>query len=499
MAATHVAEGIGAVEVPRVPTGLFIDGAWRDAADGATFDVVAPASEEHLATIAAAGDADVDAAVAAARAQVDGGEWARMHGRDRGLLLYRLADAIEREIETFATLEALDIGRPAFEPRLVDIPHVVDVFRHFAGWADKIEGRWLAPAPFFGMQRQAYTIREPVGVVGAISAWNAPALIASWKLGPALAAGNAVVLKPAEDASLSTLFLATLIEEVGFPAGTVNVIPGLGATAGAALVRHPGVDKLSFTGSPEVGREIAVEAARTFKKVTLELGGKSPQIVLGDANLEAVVPGLAQGFFGNQGEICAAGTRILVQRSLYDDVVQGLGEAAKAVRLGDPFDEATQMGALINAKQRDRVTGYIAQGSEEGATLVAGGGTPDRKGFFVEPTVFAGGGNDLTIAQEEIFGPVLSVIPYGDEDEAVRIANDSDYGLAGTVWTSDQEAGVGVARRVRTGTYGVNTYTMDFAAPFGGYKASGLGREFGPEGLAQYSELKSVYLSSPPM
>ena len=414
MAATHVADGIGAVQVPRVPTQLFIDGTWRDAADGATFEVVAPASEDHLATVAAAGEADIDAAVAAARAQVDGGEWAKMHGRDRGLLLYRLADAIERDIDTLATLEALDIGRPAFEPQ--DGRPAPRRRRHppLRGLGGQDRGPLGHPAPFFGMTRQAYTIREPVGVVGAISAWNAPALIASWKLGPALAAGNAVVLKPAEDASLSTLWIAKLIEEVGFPGGVVNVVPGFGETAGAALVRHPGVDKLSFTGSPEVGREIAVQAARDFKKVTLELGGKSPQIVLGDANLEAVIPGLAQGFFGNQGEICAAGTRILVQRDLYDDVVEGLGQAARAVQLGDPFDEGTQMGALINAKQRERVTGYIAKGTEEGATLVAGGGTPDRKGFFVEPTVFAGGGNHLTIAQEEIFGPVGLVLPFDD-------------------------------------------------------------------------------------
>ena len=279
---------------------------------------------------------------------------------------------------------------------MVDLPHVVDVFRHFAGWADKIEGRWVTPRRSSGCRGRRTRSASRVGVVGAISAWNAPALIASWKLGPALAAGNAVVLKPAEDASLSTLWIAKLIEEVGFPGGVVNIVPGLGETAGAALVRHPGVDKLSFTGSPEVGREIAVQAARDFKKVTLELGGKSPQIVLGDANLEAVIPGLAQGFFGNQGEICAAGTRILVQRELYDDVVEGLGQAARAVQLGDPFDEGTQMGALINAKQRERVSPATSRRAPRRApTLVAGGGTPDRKGFFVEPTVFAGGGNHL--------------------------------------------------------------------------------------------------------
>jgi betaine-aldehyde dehydrogenase len=496
MAATHVAEGIGAIEVPRVPTQLFIDGTWRDAADGATFDVVAPATEDHLATIAAAGEADVDAAVAAARAQVDGGEWATMHGRDRGLLLHRLADAVEREIETFATLEALDVGRPAFEPKMVDLPHVVDVFRHFAGWADKIEGRWVQPAPFFGMSRQAYTIRQPVGVVGAITAWNAPTMIASWKLGPALAAGNSVVLKPAEDASLSTLFLATLIEEVGFPAGVVNVVPGLGHVTGAALVAHKGVDKLSFTGSPEVGREIAVQAARDFKKVTLELGGKSPQIVLDDANLEAVIPGLAMGFLGNQGEICAAGTRILVQRHLYDDVVAGLGEAAKSVRLGDPFDENTQMGALINAKQRDRVTGYIAKGTEEGATLVAGGGTPDRKGYFVEPTVFAGDSNALTIAQDEIFGPVGLVLPFDDPAEAIATANDTRYGLAAYIWTTNINEAHRFAAEVKAGSVWINgSAPPDARLPWGGVKTSGVGRELGWAGIEAHTTEKTVTLT----
>jgi acyl-CoA reductase-like NAD-dependent aldehyde dehydrogenase len=496
MAATHVAEGIGAIQVPRVPTQLFIDGTWRDAADGATFDVVAPATEEQLATIAAAGEADIDAAVRAARAQVDGGEWAKMHGRDRGLLLHRLADAIERDIDTFATLEALDIGRPAFEPKMVDIPHVVDVFRHFAGWADKIEGRWVTPAPFFGMTRQAYTIREPVGVVGAISAWNAPAMIASWKLGPALAAGNAVVLKPAEDASLSTLWMVKLMEEVGFPAGVVNLVPGLGETAGAALVRHPGVDKLSFTGSPEVGREIAVQAARDFKKVTLELGGKSPQIVLADANLEAVVPGLAMGFLGNQGEICAAGTRILVQRELYDDVVQGLGEAARAVRLGDPFDETTQMGALINAKQRERVTGYIAKGTAEGATLVAGGGTPDRPGYFVEPTVFAGGGNHLTIAQEEIFGPVGLVLPFDEPAEAIATANDTRYGLAAYIWTTNINEAHRFAGEVKAGSVWINgSAPPDARLPWGGVKTSGVGRELGWAGIEAHTTEKTVTMT----
>jgi acyl-CoA reductase-like NAD-dependent aldehyde dehydrogenase len=496
MTATHVAQGIGGVSVPKVPTQLFIDGEWRDALDGSTFEVVAPASEDHLATVASAGEADVDAAVRAARAQADDGAWAQMHGRDRGMLLNRLADAVEREIETIATLEALDIGRPAYEPKLVDIPHAVDVYRHFAGWADKIEGRWITPAPFFGGRRQAYTIREPLGVVGAIGAWNAPSLIASWKFAPALAAGNAVVYKPAEDAPLSTLFLASLMEEVGFPPGTVNILPGLGETAGAAIVRHPGVDKLSFTGSPEVGREIAIQAARDFKPVTLELGGKSPQLVLGDANVEAVVPGLAMGFFGNQGEICAAGTRILVHEALYDEVVEGLGNAARAVQLGDPFDEGTQMGALINESQLARVTGYIEQGTAQGATLVAGGGRPDRKGYFVEPTVFAGGGSEISIAQEEIFGPVGHVVPFADTDEAIRIANGTKYGLAAYVWTSDLAQAHILAGRLKAGGVWINGGAPpDPRTPWGGMKTSGIGRELGFAGIEANTEEKTVTIN----
>jgi acyl-CoA reductase-like NAD-dependent aldehyde dehydrogenase len=493
---TIQSERAGAVPVPDVATQLFIGGQWRDAADGATFKVISPSTEEQIAEVAAAGEADVDAAVRAAREQFDGGAWSQLSGAARARLLWRLADLIERDIETLATLEAHDVGRPAFEPRMVDLPHTVDVFRHFAGWADKIEGRWVTPEPFMGMARQAYTIREPLGVIGAITAWNAPTMIASWKLAPALAAGNTVVLKPAEDASLSTLYLAQLIEEAGFPPGTVNVIPGLGAAAGAALVRHPQVDKLSFTGSPEVGRQIAVQAAQDFRRVTLELGGKSPQIVLGDADLSQVIPGLAMGFLANQGEICAAGTRILVERSLYDDVVSGLADAARGVSVGDPFDPTTTMGALVSQKQLDRVTGFIAQGQEEGAELVAGGSRLDRKGYFVEPTVFAGGGNAQSIAQNEIFGPVGLVLPFDAVDEAVAMANDTRYGLASYVWTQNLGEAHRLAKSIRSGGVWINGGAPpDARVPWGGVKASGVGRELGYAGIEANTEEKTVTIT----
>jgi betaine-aldehyde dehydrogenase len=482
--------------VPGTPTQLYIGGSWVDAADGATFPVLSPTTEQQLADVAAAGEADVAAAVAAARAQVDGGEWARMPGAERGRLLWRLGDLMERDFETFVELEAHDVGKPAFEPRMVDIPNAIDVIRHFAGWADKIEGRFVKPLPAFGRERQAYTIREPLGVIGAITAWNAPTLIAAWKLGPALAAGNAVVLKPAEDAPLSTLYLGALIEEAGFPAGVVNIIPGIGSVAGAALVGNRGVDKITFTGSPEVGREIAIRCAGDFRRTTLELGGKSPQVVLADAELAAVLPGIAIGFLANQGQICAAGTRVLVARALYDDVVSGLADAARAVTLGDPFHPETTMGALISAKQRERVTGYIEQGSAEGAELVTGGGRPDRPGFFVEPTVFAHTSNDIGIAQNEIFGPVALVIPFDDPADAIAIANDTRYGLAAYLWTSDLSTAHRLAGELRAGGVWINgPGAPDARLPWGGVKSSGIGRELGFAGIEANTEEKTVTIT----
>jgi acyl-CoA reductase-like NAD-dependent aldehyde dehydrogenase len=483
-------------DLPEIPTKLLIGSEWRDASDGGTFETMAPAFGKVLADVAAATPQDVDAAVAAARKQVDGGAWSQMTGSDRGRLINRLAELIERDLETFAILEALDVGKPAFEPRLVDIPHMIDVFRHFAGWADKIEGRWVSPQPLFGRTRQAYTIREPLGVIGVITPWNAPSLIASWKLAPALASGNTVVLKPAEDACLTSLYLGKLIQEAGFPDGVVNILPGLGPVAGAALAHHSGIDKVSFTGGPDVGREIARQAAGDFRRFALELGGKSPQIICGDVDIEAVIPNVAMTFFANQGEVCAAGTRILVASEHYDAAVEGLAQAASSITVGNPFDEATKMGALINERQQQRVKSYIDRGKAEGSELVAGGELPDLDGYFVQPTVFAGPDNSVTIAQEEIFGPVGLVLAFNDLDEALATANDTTYGLAAYVWTQNLNTAHEVAAKVKAGSVWVNgSAPPDARLPWGGFKQSGVGRELGWAGIEASTEEKTVTIT----
>jgi betaine-aldehyde dehydrogenase len=474
------------------PTSLFIHGRWGPAAGKSTFADLNPATEEKLADVAAGSAEDVDAAVHAARAQLDG-EWGALPGAVRGQILNRVADLVERDAEKLATLEALDIGKPVGQPRILDLPNAVATFRHFAGWADKVTGQSIPTAGYMGRPTHSYTVREPVGVIGAIIPWNTPLMIAAWKLAPALATGNTVVVKPAEDAPLSVLALGELLAEAGLPPGTVNIVPGHGAVAGISLVEHPGVDKISFTGSPEIGQLIQQKAASRFKRVTLELGGKSPQIILPDADIEAAVAGTAMGLFFNQGETCAAGTRIFVHRSCYEDVVDALSEAARSLVLGDPFDPQTTLGPLVNAEQRDNVLRYIVRGTSEGARVTAGGAPLDRPGYFVQPTIFTDATNEMTIAREEIFGPVGTVIGYDDVDNAIRVANDSKYGLAAAIWTNDLAQAHTLARKVRAGAVWVNGWAaIDPALPWGGMKTSGIGRELGWSGILANTEEKVV-------
>ncbi len=479
--------------VSTVPTEPYFAGRWDSSQSIDTFDVIDPVTEQLLTTVAAAGAREVDQAVSHARSALDEGAWGRTDGSDRALLLHRLADLIDARSEEFATLESLDIGKPGFEPRVIDLPQAIQAFRYFAGWADKLEGRSVPTGPYMGRPTHSYTVREPVGVVAAITPWNSPTMIGAWKIAPALAAGCAVVLKPPEDAPLTSLLLAKLVEEAGFPAGAFSVLPGLGAVTGQALIDHPGVDKISFTGSPETGYKVAVAAAKGFRRTTLELGGKSPQIVFGDADLDEATQGVAAGIFANQGEVCAAGSRILVARSVYDEFVERLVARASEIKVGDPFDEGTTMGALINARQLERVCAYIAAGTSEGARLVTGGGRPSGKGFFVEPTLFADVDNAMTIARREIFGPVGAIIPFDSESEAIATANDSDYALAATLWTSDVSRAHAVARVVKAGAVAINGWApLDARLPWGGSKLSGQGRELGWAGIEANTEEKTV-------
>jgi aldehyde dehydrogenase (NAD+) len=476
------------------PGRLWIGGEYADAANGATFDVMNPATEEKLTTCAAAGPADVDRAVQTAREAFTNPAWARMTPLDRQRILWNIGERILARADEIAAAETLTNGKPIFESRYIDIPDAAKCFQYYAGWATKITGQTipLSTGPFFN-----YTRREPLGVVGAIVAWNFPLLLASWKVAPALAAGNTVVLKPAEFTPLTALLLAECAKEAGLPDGVLNVIPGKGSIAGQALVEHRGVAKIAFTGSTSVGQGIVRASADTVKKVQMELGGKSANIIFADADLEAAVRGAASGIFYGKGEICAAGSRLLVERPLYDTVVAKLADRAAKTPPADPMHPKTRLGALVRESQMNNVLGYIAQGKAEGARLVAGGQRQpvNGKGFFVQATVFADVTPAMTIAREEIFGPVLAVLPFDSEDEAVALANDSPYGLAAGLWTKDLKRGHRVAHRLEAGTVWVNAYNRyDTATPFGGYKESGFGRDMGPEALDGYLQTKSVWI-----
>ena len=476
----------------------FIQGQSCAASDGATMDLISPITERVHGRAARGTAADVDAAVRAARAQLDGGAWSTMPGSQRAILINKLADLVERDAEKIADMDAMCIGRPPIEPRLLDLPNAIGTLRTSAGWADKIEGRTIPTPGYMGIKTLSYTRREPVGVVGAIVPWNTPFMITSWKVAPALAAGCTLVIKPSEETPLSALHLAALCKEAGIPDGVVNVVTGYGEVVGKALCVHPGVDKITFTGSPEIGRLIQRAAGDSFKRIALELGGKSPQIVFDDANLEQAIQGCAMGLFFNQGQVCAAGSRILAQRGIVDKFAKMLAGAAASIKVGDPAQPGVNMGAVASKAQFDRVNRYVKQGIEEGATALTGGVADHGTGYFVKPTVFANVKNTMTIAREEIFGPVGVVIPFDTEEEAIALANDSVYGLGATIWTNDIARGHKVAHAVKAGAVGINCWApIDPRLPWGGMKTSGIGRECGLAGVHAYTEEKVVTVLLP--
>jgi acyl-CoA reductase-like NAD-dependent aldehyde dehydrogenase len=474
---------------------LLIGGDWAEARSGRTFTTINPADESVITSVAEAGAEDVDAAVAAARAALETGPWGRMSGAERGKLLWRMGELVLERLSPLSLLETMDTGKTLFDSGKIEIPMAAQILQYYAGAASKIDGRTLGGRP----DAFTFTLKEPVGVVGAIVPWNFPLLLATWKVAPALAAGCVVILKPASQTPLTAIELGRIGLDAGLPPGVLQVLPGSGSVAGMALVRHAGVDKIAFTGSTQVGRTVLREAAGTMKRVTLELGGKSPNIVFADADVDAAIKGAFSGIFYNKGEVCAAGSRLFVERSIQERVVGELASRADAVTLGDPREKATRMGPVVSAAQMDTVLGYIEAGKTEGARVVAGGRRAAEvnagKGYFVRPTVFDGVTPAMKIAREEIFGPVLCVLPFEDAADAVAQANATVYGLAAGVWTRDVAKAHRVARAVKAGTVWVNTYNLyDPALPFGGFKQSGFGRDLGIEALDGYLETKSVWI-----
>jgi aldehyde dehydrogenase (NAD+) len=472
---------------------LLIGGEWRDAEGGRTMPVINPATEEVIAEVAAASAADVEAAVAAARAALDG-PWGRMSGRERGRLIWKLGERLTDRVDEIARLETLHNGKPIMESRHIEVPMAAECLQYFAGWADKIHGETV---PVKG-NALVYTTRSPLGVVAAIVPWNFPLLIAMWKVAPALATGNTVILKPASQTPLTALVLGELATDVGFPPGVLNVVTGSGATVGQALVEHPGINKIAFTGDTSTGKAIMRSSAETLKHITLELGGKSPNIVCADADLDAAVRGATMGIFYGKGEVCAAGSRLLVEKSIKDAFLAKVAERTKKMVAGDPLDPKTRLGAISSKGQLERVLKYVETAKAEGATLLAGGSRTDigtGKGYFMQPTVFADVTPSMTIAREEIFGPVLAAIDFVDVDDAIARANDSIYGLAAGVWTRDVRKAHYIASKLQAGTVWVNTYNVyDTAVPFGGFKQSGFGREMSMHALDYYTQIKAVWV-----